>query len=82
MTREYKDNIRLHLYYLTSAEHGPAKHALARKTGVSSLYHHVRGLIGWAQQVEPGFGGEALHAFKSVDWPLVQPQRIEGDWDN
>lgn len=82
LTREYKDNIRLHLYYLTSAEHGPAKHALARKTGVSSLYHHVRGLIGWAQQVEPGFGGEALHAFKSVDWPLVQPQRIEGDWDN
>lgn len=81
LSREFKDNIRLHLHYLTSSTFGPAKHALARKTGVSSLYHHVRGLIGWAQQVEPDYGRGALEAFKSVDWPLIQPRRIEGDWD-
>ena len=49
LQRAYKDMIRLHLHYLSSPAHGPAKHALVRKTGVSSLFHHVRGLIGWAQ---------------------------------
>lgn len=78
---EYKDNIRLHLHYLTAPAFGPARHALARKTGISSLYHHVRGLIGWAQQVEPDYGRRALEAFKTVDWPFVQPRQIEEDWD-
>jgi RNA-directed DNA polymerase len=79
LSREYKDNIRLHLHYLTSDGHGPAKHALARKTGISSMYHHVRGLIAWAAQVEPSFGGAALEKFRSADWPLVQPQVVEED---
>lgn len=80
LSRAFKNNIRLHLHYLTSPDFGPAKHALARKTGVSSLYHHVRGLIGWAQQVEPEFGERSLAIFRSADWPLVQPRRTEGDW--
>jgi RNA-directed DNA polymerase len=77
LQRAYKDMIRLHLHYLSSPAYGPAKHALARKTGVSSLYHHVRGLIGWSQQVEPAFGRQALELFASVDWPPIQPRRIE-----
>ncbi|MDP1913800.1 reverse transcriptase family protein [Brevundimonas sp.] len=81
LSREYKDNIRLHLHYLTDPAFGPAKHALARKTAVSSLYHHVRGLIGWAKQVEPDYGHLALEEFKAVDWPLVQPRQIEEAWD-
>lgn len=80
LSRTFKDNLRLHLHYLTSPDFGPAKHALARKTGVSSLYHHVRGLIGWAQQVEPAFGSQALATFRSADWPLIQPRHIEGEW--
>ena len=82
LSREFKDNIRLHLYYLTSPDHGPAKHALARKTGTSSLYHHVRGLIAWATQVEPSFGAAALMKFRSAPWPLIQPQEFgeEDDW--
>lgn len=82
LQRAYKDMIRLHLHYLCSPAYGPAKHALARKTGVSSLYHHVRGLIGWAQQVEPDFGRQALEQFASVDWPPVQPRRIESSLDD
>lgn len=78
----YKDMIRLHLHYLSSPAYGPAKHALAHKTGVSSLYHHVRGLIGWAQQVEPAFGQQALEQFVSVDWPPIQPRRIESGWND
>ncbi len=82
LQRSYKDMIRLHLYYLTSPDYGPAKHAIARKTGVSSLYHHIRGLIGWAQQVEPAFGQVALEQFLSVNWPPIQPRRIESEWDD
>ena len=80
LSSEFKDNIRLHLHYLSSEKHGPAKHALARKTGVSSIYHHVRGLIAWATQVEPRFGRNALDKFRSVDWPLIQPQEMEDEW--
>lgn len=82
LSREFKDNIRLHLYYLTAADHGPAKHALARKTGMSSLYHHVRGLIAWATQVEPAFGQASFERFRSAPWPLVQPQDLgeEDGW--
>jgi RNA-directed DNA polymerase len=80
LSSEFKDNIRLHLHYLSSQKHGPAQHALARKTGVSSIYHHVRGLIAWAVQVEPRFGYTALEKFRSVNWPLVQPQGAEDEW--
>lgn len=76
LSKEYKDNIRLHLYFLTSQKHGPQKHALSRKTGVSSLYHHVRGLISWAKQVEPAYGQLALEKFQTADWPPIQPRRI------
>lgn len=82
LQRGCKDMIRLHLHYLSSPVYGPAKHALARNTGVSSLFHHVRGLIGWAQQVEPEFGRQALAQFASVNWPPIQPRRVESGWDD
>lgn len=77
LSREFKNNLRLHLHYLSSPRHGPAAHALARKTGVSSMYHHVRGLISWAQWVEPDYAAEVLTRFRAVDWPLVQPRWAE-----
>lgn len=69
LTRTYKDCIRQHLHYLRSSAHGPAKHAEARKTSVSTLYHHVRGRIAWAEQVEPDFGSACLAEFERVVWP-------------
>jgi len=78
LSKAFRDNLRLHLYYLSDPACGPAKHALARNTSISSLYHHVRGLIGWAQQVEPAYGQRLLITFAAVDWPQIQPQRIEG----
>ncbi len=77
LAREFKDNLRLHLHYLSSPDHGPAAHALARRTGVSSMYHHVRGLISWAACVEPDYGAEALERFRAARWPLVQPRLAE-----
>ncbi|MBC3941865.1 reverse transcriptase family protein [Sphingomonas albertensis] len=74
LAREFKDNLRLHLHYLTAPSHGPAAHAMARKTGVSSMYHHVRGLISWAQCVDPEYAADALALFRTANWPLVQPR--------
>ena len=74
LPKEYKDNIRLHLHFLNSASHGPSAHAAARGTSVSGIFHHVRGLIAWAETVEPQFGGPALECFKTVDWPPLDSQ--------
>ena len=74
LPREYKDMIRLHLHYLKSPSHGPSMHAIARRTSVSGIFHHVRGLISWAETVEPKFGELALEEFYSADWPPIRPK--------
>lgn len=76
LPREYKDKIRQHLHYLRSPSHGPSAHAAARNTSVSGIFHHVRGLIAWAETVEPDFGSRTLENFRSIDWPPLEPQRI------
>jgi len=74
LPREFKDMLRLHLHYLRSPNFGPSKHAERLKTSLSTLYHRVRGLIGWATSVEPDYGAECLASFEEVDWPPVQPR--------
>lgn len=69
LSKEYKDQLRQHLYYLCSEEHGPSKHGEARKLSVSTLFHHVRGKIAWAEKVEPEFGAFCLAKFDSISWP-------------
>jgi RNA-directed DNA polymerase len=70
---EDKDLLRQHLYFLTNPKHGPSKHAQARKTSVSTLYHHVRGKIAWAEQIEPAFGSSCLKSFNKIKWPPFRP---------
>jgi RNA-directed DNA polymerase len=70
---EDKDLLRQHLYFLTSPKHGPSKHTQARKTSVSTLYHHVRGKIAWAEQIEPAFGSSCLKSFNKIKWPPFRP---------
>ena len=41
------------------------------------MYHHVRGLISWAECVEPDYAAEALGRFRAIAWPLVQPRWAE-----
>lgn len=71
LPNSFKNLLRLHIYYLTSSTHGPSRHARYRKTSVSSLYNHIRGLISWAEMVEPEYGAELLIQFKSADWPPI-----------
>ena len=77
LPREFKDMLRLHLHFLTSPNFGASRHAERLKTSLSSLYHRVRGLIGWATSVEPAYGAECLASFNAVDWPPVQPRWLE-----
>lgn len=82
LAKAFKDNLRLHLYYLTSPKHGPAAHAASRRTSISNIYHHVRGLISWAKTVEPAYGDSALASFNSVNWPPVRPAQKNLDlWE-
>lgn len=76
LPREYKDMIRLHLHYLTSEHFGPAAHANARKTSISGIFHHVRGLISWAETVEPEYGKKVLAQFRAIDWPPLEPKYL------
>jgi len=75
LPKEYKDALRQHLYYLNSPVHGPSKHAEARNISVSTLYHHIRGKIGWAERVEPDFGRKCLAEFEKVAWPPFDRDR-------
>lgn len=71
LTKEFKDNIRLHLHFVQHPDIGPHKHALNRKTSISRIYHHLFGLICWAKEVEPEYGARCLREFNSVPWPPV-----------
>lgn len=77
LSREFKDMLRLHLHYLTSPAFGPSSHAEHLKISISTLYHRVRGLIGWAESVEPVYGASCLKIFKHVNWPPIQPYAVE-----
>lgn len=77
LPREFKDMLRLHLHFLKSESHGPSAHAQKRRKSVSGLYHHVRGLIGWAMSVEADYGARVLAEFDAVAWPPVQPRWTE-----
>lgn len=79
LAQAFKNNLRLHLYYLTSSKHGPAAHAASRRTSISNIYHHVRGLISWARTVEPAYGDKLLKQFNLVDWPPVRPAQATLD---
>lgn len=76
LTREYKDMIRLHLYYLMHPDFGPTGHAEARKTSITRIYNHVLGTIYWARAVEPDFGDEALAQFNAIKWPPIAKTRF------
>ncbi len=83
LSQAFRDNMRLHLYYLSSPKHGPAAHARSRRTSISNTYHHVRGLISWARAVEPAYGDEALAVFNTVNWPPVRPAQATLDlWED
>lgn len=64
-----RDTIRQHLYYLEKV--GPVQHAFNRKfDSVWGLKSHIRGLIDYANMVEPDFAKVSLEKFNSIEWPV------------
>jgi RNA-directed DNA polymerase len=71
LAKEFKDQLRMHLHYLSHQNFGPAHHAVARGTSIASIYHHVLGLIFWARAVERAYGSSLLKEFNRIEWPPI-----------
>ena len=69
LTKEFKSGLRMHLHYLNHPECGPARHAEKRNfDSILGLRSHVRGLIAYAQQVEPDYARGCLEEFDKINW--------------
>jgi hypothetical protein len=71
LTREFKLNLRRHLYYLCRRDFGPSAHARARGFAATlGLKHHVQGLVAFARQIEPDYGQRCSDLLSTVEWPF------------
>lgn len=72
LTREFRDSLRQHLYYLERL--GPEAHCKARDfDSVTGLYRHVRGLIDYAKSVDEPFSDKMRAKLEAVAWSLDAP---------
>jgi RNA-directed DNA polymerase len=61
--------LRQHLYYLKKL--GPIEHAKARQFDtLGGMYRHIRGLIDFANIVEPDYAAGRLAEFNAIDGPM------------
>lgn len=70
LPREFRRNLRMHLYYINHKNIGPIEHA--RNRGFSStegLRQHLLGLVAFAGQIDPIFGDECKKKLRSAAWP-------------
>ena len=69
LQKEYRDRIRQHLYYIQKL--GPSSHAAKR--GFDSIWgmkSHLRGMIDYANMIEPEYARVCMDKFEAVDWPV------------
>jgi len=71
LTREFRNNLRQHIYYLTKPEIGPAIHARNRGfTSLLGLRNHVEGLLSYASHIDPELASSYRLKLKDVEWPF------------
>lgn len=71
LTREFRSNMRRHLYYLSAEKIGPIAHA--SHLGFSSVLgfkNHIYGLAAFASQIEPEYGSKCIKALNSIKWEI------------
>lgn len=69
LPKEFKSGLRMHLHYLNHPDFGPVRHAEKRNfDSILGLRSYVRGLIAYAQQVEPDYARGCLEEFHKVNW--------------
>lgn len=70
LPREFKEKMRMHLYYLHRVDIGPAKHAVKRGfIAVAGMRNVLYGLAAFAGQIEPSYGANLRKVLDSVAWP-------------
>ena len=70
LPREFKEKMRMHLYYLKRDDIGPARHAKKREfTAVASLRNVLYGLAAFATQIEPTYGSSIRKDLDAIAWP-------------
>ena len=68
LTREFRSILRQHLYYLE--QYGPRGHAEKRNfDSIWGMYRHIRGLIDFANMVQPEYAAAMLTRFNAISWP-------------
>lgn len=71
LPREFKEKMRMHLYYLRKDGVGPARHAAKRGfISVAGMRNVLYGLAAFAAQIEPAYGANIRQALDAVDWPI------------
>lgn len=69
LQKEYKDRIRQHLYYIEKL--GIHEHAKNRAfVSICGFKHHLKGMIDYANMVEPDYAQKSLQKFLKIDWPV------------
>ncbi len=71
LTKKFRSNIRMHLYYLNHPDIGPAKHADNRGfESVIGLRNYIEGLLAYAKQIDPEISNKYNEQFTDIIWPL------------
>ena len=69
LRREFKDNLRQHFYYLD--RHGVIEHAQQRGfDSIRGFKNHIKGLIDYANMIEPAYASQMLDKFNQIKWPI------------
>ena len=72
LSREFRSNLRMHLYFIAHPNYGPTQHAKARGfASVEGLRQHLLGLIAFASQIDPIYGDRCRMEMRKADWRVV-----------
>lgn len=70
LPREFKEKMRMHLYYLHKEGVGPARHAANRGfISVSGMRNVLYGLAAFAKQIESAYGESIRQGLDAIAWP-------------
>lgn len=70
LPREFKEKMRMHLYYLHKDGIGPARHAVKRGfISVAGMRNVLYGFAAFAAQIEPTYGANIRQDLDAIPWP-------------
>lgn len=71
LTREFREELRRNLHYLTRQDVGPVKHALARGfASTVGMRNYFLGLIGFAKQIDEQYAARCRAELDRAEWPF------------